>query len=130
ILLVDSTGDFANVDQAYVDAVCALSLSGAREIKALYTPMHGVGESSIFRVLQQAGFKLAALYEPHCVQDGDFPNVPDQLPNPERPQALRPAIEFARQHGFELVLASDPDADRLAVAVRTPQNDFVCLTGN
>lgn len=130
IVLVDATGDFANIDQAYLDAVCALSLSSEREIKALYTPMHGVGESSIYRMLQQAGFRGIQLYEPQRVQDGSFPNVPEHLPNPERPQALRPAIEFAQQNGVDLVLASDPDADRLAVAVRTRNDEFVCLTGN
>lgn len=130
IVLLSTTGDSSYVDQAYVDAVCALSLSTARRIKALYTPMHGVGESSIFRVVRQAGFEGVEIYEPQRSQDGSFPNVPDHLPNPERPQALQPAIEFAKQHGHALVLASDPDADRLAVAVRTPADEFVCLTGN
>ncbi len=130
IVLLASTGDSMPVDQAYVDAVCALSLSTEREIRALYTPMHGVGESSIACVLRQAGFRGVELYEPQRSQDGSFPNVPDHLPNPERPQALQPAIEFAQQHGLSLVLASDPDADRLAVAVRTQADNFVCLSGN
>ena len=152
--------DALDVDRAYVAAVCALSLSNTGPIRvmdrdrdtdrdrsdagsvghvgrsalgtihALYTPMHGVGESSIYRVIQQAGFHNVDLYEPQRAQDGRFPNVPDHLPNPERPEALRPAIEFARQNGHVLVLASDPDADRLAVAVRTPGDEFTCLTGN
>jgi phosphoglucomutase len=119
-----------DVDQAYIDAVCGLSLNSHRSIRALYTPMHGVGESSIYEVVRQAGFANVDLYEPQRVQDGSFPNVPDHLPNPERSQALRPAIEFAKQHGHALVLASDPDADRLAVAVRTSSGEFDCLTGN
>lgn len=118
------------VDEAYLDAVCSLSLSSRREIRALYTPMHGVGESSIYRSLQQVGFRGVDLYEPQRSQDGSFPNVPDHLPNPERPQALQPAIDFAKQHEYSLVLASDPDADRLAVAVRTRGSEFVCLSGN
>ena len=130
IVLLTSASDIPNVDQAYVDAVCKLSLSSAREIKALYTPMHGVGESSINRVVLQAGFRGVNLYQPQRSQDGSFPNVPDHLPNPERPQALRPAIEYAKQHGHSLVLASDPDADRLAVAVRIGTDEFVCLSGN
>jgi phosphoglucomutase/phosphomannomutase len=92
--------------------------------------MHGVGESSIYRSVLQAGYQQVDLYEPQCSQDGSFPNVPDHLPNPERTQALRPAIEFAKQNGHALVLASDPDADRLAVAVRTQGNEFTCLSGN
>ncbi len=118
------------VDQAYIDAVTCLSLSSARAIHALYTPMHGVGESSIYRAIQQAGFLRVELYEPQRTQDGRFPNVPDHLPNPERPQALQPAIEYAKQQGHSLVLASDPDADRLAVAVRNRTGEFVCLSGN
>lgn len=130
IVPLNSTGAFSHVDEAYIDAVCQLSLSSVRQIRALYTPMHGVGESSIDRVIQQVGFRQIELYEPQRSQDGNFPNVPDHLPNPERPQALRPAIDYARQHGHLLVLASDPDADRLAVAARTRGDEFVCLTGN
>lgn len=129
VLLVD-TGSAPAVDRAYLQAVLSLSVSSARKVKALYTPMHGVGESSIYRVLQGAGFEGVELFEPQRIQDGSFPNVPDHLPNPERPQALQPAIEYARQHGHALVLASDPDADRLAIAVRTTGDQFVCLTGN
>ena len=130
IILLDEKGDAPPVDHAYVTAVCALSLSTARKIHALYTPMHGVGESSIYQVIQRSGFEAVELYEPQRAQDGSFPNVPDHLPNPERSQALQPAIDYARQHGHTLVLASDPDADRLAVAVRTNGDQFVCLTGN
>lgn len=129
-IVILSPGGSLDVDQAYIDAVCGLSLSKAREIRILYTPMHGVGESSIHRSLLQAGFKNIDLYEPQRSQDGSFPNVPDHLPNPERSQALHPAIEFAKQQGHALVMASDPDADRLAVAVRTKEDTFVCLTGN
>lgn len=130
IVLLTDGSETLSVDQAYVDSVCQLSLSQARSIKALFTPLHGVGESSIYRAIQQLGFSNVGLYEPQRSQDGSFPNVPDHLPNPERPQALRPAIEFAKQHGHDLVLASDPDADRLAVACRTANDEFVCLSGN
>ena len=119
-----------DVDAAYLEAVCGLSVSSARSIRALYTPMHGVGESSIYQVVRQIGFQQVDLYQPQAFPDGNFPNVPDHLPNPERPQALQPAIDFAIQYGHEFVLASDPDADRLAVAVRTTNDKFVCLTGN
>jgi len=130
IVLLTDAGEIPSVDQAYIDAVCELSLSSARNIRALYSPLHGVGESSIYRAIQQLGFGKVDLYEPQQAQDGSFPNVPDQLPNPERPLALRPAIEFAKQQGHDLVLASDPDADRLAVACRTADGEFVCLSGN
>ncbi len=129
IVILSGSTDL-DVDQAYINEVCALSLSPARTIRALYTPMHGVGASSIHRSILQAGYQDVELYEPQCSQDGSFPNVPDHLPNPERPQALRPAIDFAKANGHALVLASDPDADRLAVAVRTQGNEFTCLSGN
>ncbi len=129
IVILSGSKDL-DVDQAYINEVCALSLSSARTIRALYTPMHGVGASSIYRSILQAGYQGVDLYEPQCSEDGSFPNVPDHLPNPERPQALRPAIDFAKANGHALVLASDPDADRLAVAVRTQGDEFICLTGN
>lgn len=130
IVLLSEGTPTPQVDQAYIDAVAAIGLSSARQIKALYSPLHGVGESSIYRLLTQLGFNSVELYEPQCVQDGNFPNVPDHLPNPERPQALIPAIEYAKANGHAIVMASDPDADRLAVAVRAPTGEFVCLSGN
>ena len=129
IVILSGSTDL-DVDQAYINEVCALSLSSARTIRALYTPMHGVGASSIYRSILQAGYQAVDLYAPQCSEDGSFPNVPDHLPNPERPQALRPAIDFAKANGHALVLASDPDADRLAVAVRTRGDEFTCLSGN
>jgi len=87
IVLLTSANDSPKVDEAYVDAVCLLSLSSARDVKVLYTPMHGVGESSIYRVVQQAGFHAVDLYEPQRVQDGSLPNVPDHLCQATRPCA-------------------------------------------
>ena len=118
------------VDRPYVDAVVRLSLSAEREFSALYTPLHGVGETSVYRVLQQAGFRGVDVFELQREPDGDFPNVPDHFPNPERAEVFQPAIKHAKQAGHEMVLASDPDADRLAVAVRRNDGEFVCLTGN
>lgn len=118
------------VDAAYVDAVCKLGLSAERDITALYTPLHGVGETSVFRVAQQAGFSGVSIFEPQRSQDGSFPNVPDHLPNPERFAVFNPAIVEAKKTGVDLILASDPDADRMAVAVRDQNGEFVCLTGN
>jgi phosphoglucomutase len=129
-----------DVDQAYVNAVSELSLSPQRDISALYTPLHGVGETSVYRVVRQAGFDNVSIFELQRAQDGNFPNVPDHLPNPERFAVFGPAIDAARLTGVDLILASDPDADRMAVAVRRhpswqaeptiDSTDFVCLTGN
>ncbi len=120
----------APVDRAYIAAVSQLSLSSARDIPALFTPLHGVGATSIFQVLQHLGFDGVRLYEPQCSQDGNFPNVPDHLPNPERPEVFQPAIQAAQGTDAALILASDPDADRLAAAVRDRDGRFQTLTGN
>lgn len=119
-----------SIDRAYVSAVAALSLSSMRDVKLLYTPLHGVGETSIVPVLEQAGFTTLEIFEPQRVPDGRFPNVPDHLPNPERTAVFGPAIEYAGEQGHDLIMASDPDADRLAVAVRTKDGHYDYLSGN
>jgi phosphoglucomutase len=119
-----------SIDADYVAAVCNLSLSPHRDIKALYTPLHGVGETSVYQVTKQAGFTGVSIFEPQRAQDGSFTNVPDQLPNPERFAVFGPAIAHAKLIDVELILASDPDADRMAVAARNDVGEFVCLTGN
>lgn len=125
IVLID-----ADVDREYVAAVAKLSLSTARDIPALFTPLHGVGETSVYRVLQEAGFRGVRTFGPQCLQDGNFPNVPDHLPNPERSDVFQPAIEAAEKSDVAVILASDPDADRLAAAVRDRNGEFRTLTGN
>jgi phosphoglucomutase len=120
----------ADVDEAYVRTVARMSLSSARDIQAIYTPLHGVGETSVYRVLEEAGFEGVEIFGPQREPDGGFPNVPNHLPNPELPTVFGPPIEQARTSGAALVLASDPDADRLGVAVRDASGQYVHLTGN
>jgi phosphoglucomutase/phosphomannomutase len=120
----------ADLDTTYIDTVCKLSLSAARSLPGIFTPLHGVGETSAFRSLQQAGFTGIEIFEPQRAPDGNFTNVPDHLPNPERFEVFQPAIERAQEMGGELVLASDPDADRLGACVRNGDGEFVHLTGN
>ena len=119
-----------DVDRAYVSAVIGLGLSEAREIPAIFTPLHGVGETSVWNVIRAAGFQGVEIFEPQRKHDGQFTNVPDQLPNPERREVFEPAIALARKTGAELILASDPDADRLGAVVRDHAGKFVHLTGN
>jgi phosphoglucomutase len=119
-----------DLDEAYVRTVARLSLSAAREIDVLFTPLHGVGETSVYRVLEEAGFEGVKIFEPQREPDGSFPNVPNHLPNPELPAVFGPPIDEAKKSGAALVLASDPDADRLGVAVRDAAGEFVHLTGN
>ena len=120
----------ASVDRVFLEAILEQSLSDEREISGIFTPLHGVGGTSVFPVLQEAGFRGITLFEPQATPDGNFPNVPDQLPNPERSEVFAPAIGEAKQSGAELILATDPDADRLGVVVKDASGEFVPLTGN
>lgn len=117
------------VDRPFIDAVLAQSLSSCRDITAIFTPLHGVGETSAYRTLQEAGFDKVSIFEPQRQPDGGFPNVPDHLPNPERPEVFDPAIAAA-ENDVALIVACDPDADRLGVVVRDADGQFVHLTGN
>ena len=119
-----------DVDTAYINAVTAMSLSTAREISAIFTPLHGVGETSLYATLKQAGFESVTVLKSQQTPDGNFTNVPDQLPNPERTEVFTPAIKEAKSTGATIILASDPDADRLGVCVKDDAGQFVHLTGN
>lgn len=118
------------VDEAYWQTLLKMSLGTSREVRAIYTPLHGVGESSVYQVLHRAGFRHVHLFEPQRSPNGRFPNVPDHLPNPERPQVFAPAIPLAKSQKAALILATDPDADRVAVMARDATGEYQFLTGN
>ncbi len=119
-----------DIDDQYLGTVVAMSLSDVRDLPGLYSPLHGVGETVCYEVLQRAGFKGIEIYEPHRQPSGDFPNVVDHFPNPERTVVFEPLIAHAKEHGQDVILASDPDADRLGVCVKGTDGEFVHLTGN
>lgn len=121
------------MDGAFVAAVLRQSAPGPRDLSILYTPLHGVGASAVVPVLRGAGFERLRLYGPHEQPDGDFPNVPGHVANPENPAVLIGPIEEARARGDDLVLASDPDCDRLGAAApltRQPGSAWATLAGN
>ncbi|MFM9023856.1 MAG: phospho-sugar mutase [Planctomycetaceae bacterium] len=121
------------IDPLYVAAVLEQSSPGPRDLAILYTPLHGVGATAVVPVLRGAGFERLRIYEPHERPDGDFPNVPGHVANPENPAVLTGPIEEARTRGDDLVLASDPDCDRLGAAApltAAPGADWRTLTGN
>ncbi len=121
------------VDAAFLAAVLKQSTPGPREISILYSPLHGVGATAVVPVLEGAGFKRLRVFGPHEAPDGDFPNVPGHVANPEVPAVLEAVIAEARQRGDDLVLASDPDCDRLGAAAplsRAPDSAWNTLTGN
>jgi phosphoglucomutase len=122
-----------SVDFAYITAVVSESVCHARDISVVYTPLHGVGETSVARALSTAGFRQLHIVASQRTPDGDFPNVPDHISNPEYPRTLEAAITEAKARGADLVIASDPDADRVGVAVpssRDPHGEWTTLDGN
>ena len=118
------------IDEAYLSTVVDMSLSDSRDLPGLFSPLHGVGETVCYEVLQRAGFDGIAIFEPHREPSGDFPNVADHFPNPERTVVFDPLIAHAKDNGQDVILASDPDADRLGVCVKGADGEFVHLTGN
>jgi phosphomannomutase len=119
-----------DVERSYLDALLKLSVreDGDRSLPIVYTPLHGVGDRLVRAVLAEAGFARVTSVPEQAEPDGAFPTV--AFPNPEEKGALDLAYALARREGAELVIANDPDVDRLAAAVRDPSGAYVQLTGN
>jgi len=100
----------------YLDTVADLAADGPRDLRIVYTPLHGVGGTSVLQVLETAGFDAPAVVEQQEQPDPDFPTV--GFPNPEEPGAMDLAMALAEKTGADLVVANDPDADRCAAGVR------------
>ncbi|MDX1962426.1 MAG: phospho-sugar mutase [Pirellulales bacterium] len=123
----------AEIDPAFIKQLAAQGLPGPRELKILYSPLHGVGASAVLPALAADGFTNVELFAPHAQPDGDFPNVPGHVANPENPRVFDAAIEQAQATGVDLVLASDPDCDRLGCAAPLTKNTagaWGTFTGN
>jgi phosphomannomutase len=114
----------------YYNHVAALRPQGspARDLVIVYTPLHGVGAIPVERVLADAGFEEVHVVAAQREPDGRFPTV--SFPNPEEPGALDLATELARHVQAELILANDPDVDRLAASLPDGAGGYVALTGN
>lgn len=123
----------ADVDRAFIQAVKELSLSPEaiakhHDMPIVYTPIHGTGQRIVPRALREFGFdNIIGVPEQDHIS-GDFPTVVS--PNPEEPAALALAIERANETNADLVLGSDPDGDRLGVAVRNKKGEMELITGN
>jgi phosphomannomutase len=102
----------------YLDTVADLALDGPRDLRVVYTPLHGVGGSTVAQVLEAAGFDPPLVVASQEQPDGTFPTV--SFPNPEEPGAMDRAMALAEEHDADLVVANDPDADRCAAAVPGP----------
>ena len=120
-------------DQRYLAAIKALSLSPEsvakyNDMKIVYTPLHGAGVKLVPQSLRNYGFNNIICVEEQMVLDGNFPTVAS--PNPEERKTMAMAIELAEKEGADFAMATDPDADRLGVALRTGKGDYVLLNGN
>ena len=123
----------AEIDEEYLDRIQALSLSPEtirrqKALKIVYTPLHGCGRKLVPDILARFGFENIHMVKEQAIADGNFPTV--HSPNPEEHDALDMAINLAEELHADLVMATDPDADRVGIAVRNHKNKMVLLNGN
>ncbi|WP_342332555.1 phospho-sugar mutase [Pedobacter sp. FW305-3-2-15-E-R2A2] len=121
------------IDQLYLDKITELSVSPEaiarqKDLKIVYSPIHGTGITLVPQALAQFGFTNLTLVEEQSQPDGNFPTV--VYPNPEEKEALTLALKKAEEIDADLVLATDPDADRVGIAVKNNDGEFVLLNGN
>jgi phosphoglucomutase len=119
------------IDEAFQDASVAVGRVGngnRKNVKVVFTPLHGTSVTAIPQVLKKAGYSAVSVIEEQAKPDGDFPTV--KSPNPEEPEALQMAMEKAKAIGADIVIGTDPDADRLGIAVRNEKNELELLNGN
>lgn len=120
-------------DQIYLEKVLGLSLSldlikKHKDMRIVYTPIHGTGRRLVPEILKMKGFENVYTVEEQMVVDGDFPTV--KSPNPEEPAAMALAVKKAQEVDADLVMATDPDADRVGIAVKNDKGAFILLNGN
>lgn len=130
--LINIVGE--EVDNAYLKEIKTVTINQelinemGKELKLVYTPLHGTGKMLGEKALKQAGFEKFVLVPEQAVADPDFTTV--KSPNPEEHSAFEYAIRLGEKESADLLIATDPDADRLGAAVRMPNGDYQVLTGN
>ena len=130
--LINIVGE--EVDNAYLKEIKTVTINQelinemGKELKLVYTPLHGTGKMLGEKALKQAGFEKFVLVPEQAVADPDFTTV--KSPNPEEHSAFEYAIRLGEKEGADLLIATDPDADRLGAAVRMPNGDYQVLKGN
>lgn len=122
-----------DIDEMYLDDIHSLSLDPEADkrhsdMKIVYTPIHGTGTRLMFDSLKRWGFENVIHVPEQDVQSGDFPTVVS--PNPENPEAMAMGVAKAKEVGASIVLASDPDADRIGLVVRDKQGEYQLVNGN
>ena len=121
------------IDKAFIEAVKTISLSPEairrhKDLKIVYTPLHGTGIKLIPRALKEYGFENIIHISEQDVVSGDFPTVIS--PNPEEPAAMEMAVKKAREVDADIAMASDPDADRVGIAIKNNKNKWILVNGN
>ena len=122
-----------DIDKAYIDAVKTLSIDKAvierqKDLNIVYTPLHGAGMMMIPRAIRSWGFENVNCVPEQMVKDGNFPTVVS--PNPENAEALTLAVNLAKKINADIVMASDPDADRIAMACKDDKGEWRIINGN
>ncbi len=129
--LISTIGN--EMDDLYLDKIVSLSVSpqaikNQENLKIVFSPIHGTGITLAPKALEKFGFKNVILVEEQVKPDGNFPTV--IYPNPEEKEALTLALKKAKETDADLVLATDPDADRVGIAVKNKKGEFILLNGN
>lgn len=122
-----------DIDKIYLDRVeknCLLPdvIRRHKDIKIVYTPLHGTGVTLVPAILQRLGFTNVTMVKEQAINDGNFPTV--KSPNPEEKSALEMAIALAKDIDADIVMATDPDADRVGIAVKRKDGQWMLLNGN
>ncbi len=122
------------VDKAYIEEVKSLTIrkdlvaTKAKDLKVIYTPIHGSGNMPVRRVLKELGYENVEVVKEQEMPDGNFPTAP--YPNPEDPKVFRLALEMAKESNPDIIFGTDPDADRIGVVVKDSNGEYQVLTGN
>ena len=121
-------------DNKYIDEVVATAINPglvaevADTLKVVYTPLHGAGYKLVPEIFKKIGLKHLYTVDSQMTPDGDFPTV--KKPNPEYPDVFKEGIKIANEVGSDLVIATDPDSDRVGVMTRTKSGEFATISGN
>lgn len=126
----------SEIDEKYIDAVlgCVIDRDALKEfgnsLNLVYTPLHGTGYRLVPEAMRRAGISNLTVIPEQAIPDGNFPTVAS--PNPENKPCFKMALDYIEQHNMptDVVVATDPDGDRLGVAVKKPSGEFIALSGN
>lgn len=119
------------MDSMYLEEVKGLALNEEgidKSVSAVYTPLNGTGATLVPRILKERGFENIICVDEQMEPDGHFPTTP--YPNPEDTSTFEIALRYAREHDSELAVATDPDADRIAIMVRSGDDEYTAMNGN